>query len=269
MTFEITPVKQANYFTQRAREKALERHKELLAERQTKYYENPKLCKTCKTIIPYKKAGDNKYFCSHSCSAISSNASRPPMTTAQKQKISKALTGHPNPYKGVVKKNYCRIEFRNCTVCNKLFYVKEKKNSGLSPRKNCSRECSVISTFKNRKYQNGSRKTTKIVNPFEQKEVLLESSWEVAVAEKLNEMNIHWTRPDPLPWIDGKGETHMYYPDFYLPEFDVYLDPKNPWCMKKDSEKMDFVSTQIVVCYGSLDIINEFIDACDNEIRRI
>jgi len=29
-----------------------------------------------------------------------------------------------------------------------------------------------------------------------------------------------------------------YYPDFYLSEYDVYLDPKNDWLIQTDSEKI-------------------------------
>jgi hypothetical protein len=69
------------------------------------------------------------------------------------------------------------------------------------------------------------------------KDIWFDSKWEVTVAKSLDENNIKWTRPKVgFVWTDdGK----KYYPDFYLPEYDVYLDPKNPYLMIKDKPKID------------------------------
>lgn len=69
------------------------------------------------------------------------------------------------------------------------------------------------------------------------KEIWFDSKWEVVVAKSLDENNIEWIRPKiGFVWTDdGK----KYYPDFYLPEYDVYLDPKNPYLMIKDKPKID------------------------------
>ena len=37
---------------------------------------------------------------------------------------------------------------------------------------------------------------------------------------------------------------HLYYPDFYLPDYNVYLDPKNSFLIKKDKEKINRTATQ-------------------------
>lgn len=74
--------------------------------------------------------------------------------------------------------------------------------------------------------------------------VILGSSWEVKVAESLDKNNISWTRPLPLPWIDKENKAHKYYPDFYLPDFDVYLEPKNDYLRKKDADKIFRVRIQ-------------------------
>lgn len=71
--------------------------------------------------------------------------------------------------------------------------------------------------------------------------VMLDSSWEEALAKRLDDMNIEWTRPnEPISYLlltDGK--THNYFPDFYLPKYNIYLDPKNPIAMKVQKEKID------------------------------
>lgn len=80
--------------------------------------------------------------------------------------------------------------------------------------------------------------------------VILGSSYEELVAKSLDENNIKWIKPKYLRWespLDNKE--HRYYPDFYLPEYDVYLDPKNDYLIHnknkhfgiKDTEKISLV----------------------------
>jgi hypothetical protein len=63
-----------------------------------------------------------------------------------------------------------------------------------------------------------------------------DSKWEVRVAESLDENSIQWQRPKiGFVWTDLGNK---YYPDFYLPDFDVYLDPKNSYLQTKDANKI-------------------------------
>lgn len=68
------------------------------------------------------------------------------------------------------------------------------------------------------------------------KDVWFDSKWEVKVAKSLDEHGISWSRPNK-GFIWNK-EGNKYYPDFYIEEFDVYLDPKNDYLIKKDEEKI-------------------------------
>ena len=70
--------------------------------------------------------------------------------------------------------------------------------------------------------------------------VLMDSSWEVKLAEWLDGQSIAWERPNPLPYGEGRN----YFPDFYLPEFDIYLDPKNDYLVKVDSDKVHQASKE-------------------------
>lgn len=54
---------------------------------------------------------------------------------------------------------------------------------------------------------------------------VLDSIHEWQVANELDRHNISWIRPPRLKLADGRS----YEPDFYLVEFDVYLDPKTKW----------------------------------------
>lgn len=86
----------------------------------------------------------------------------------------------------------------------------------------------------------------------EYKGILLDSSWELELAKRLDELGIEWYRPDPLPWIDEAGIKHNYFPDFYLPKYDKYLDPKNKHAIKVQENKLKILFTQ----YKNIDIID-------------
>ncbi len=72
-------------------------------------------------------------------------------------------------------------------------------------------------------------------------EVLLDSSWEEALAKRLDSLNIEWIRPNSIPWVDNYGKIHNYFPDFYLTEHNIYLDPKNEQVYKMTIEKIEKV----------------------------
>lgn len=89
-------------------------------------------------------------------------------------------------------------------------------------------------------------------NTIEYKGILLDSSWELELAKRLDELGIEWYRPDPLQWIDENGIKHNYFPDFYLPKYDKYLDPKNKHAIKVQENKLKILFTQ----YKNIDIID-------------
>ncbi len=240
------------------------RIQELTNERIIEYNKNPKLCITCNGPIEYKKKNTNK-FCSSSCSATYTNTGRI-RSKESKLKTSNSLMGRPSPNKGKRwiktqdgKLDECgehtNIEYNKCKICNDAFVSIKRYPSNLT----CSKKCRVYAQIGIRTYQNGSRKPVWFFNPYENKKVLLESSWEVKVAENLIERDIEWIRPKPIKWVDGNDKEHFYFPDFYLSKQDVYLDPKNPYCMNKDKEKMSIVEKKIKIIYGSLEKINNYI----------
>ena len=81
--------------------------------------------------------------------------------------------------------------------------------------------------------------------------ISMQSTYEVTVAKTLDENQIKWKRPEPFQY-EMNGEQHRYYPDFYLPEYNVYLDPKNDFLINnpnprygiKDSDKIHLVEKQ-------------------------
>jgi len=76
--------------------------------------------------------------------------------------------------------------------------------------------------------------------------VMLDSSWEEMLAKRLDELCVDWIRPDPLKWVDTCGKVRNYFPDFYLPQYDLFLDPKNPAAMKQQEEKVSWLKQNVI-----------------------
>jgi hypothetical protein len=74
--------------------------------------------------------------------------------------------------------------------------------------------------------------------------IVLESSWEYQLASILDTNGIDWVRPKPLSYVDDQGKQRRYYPDFYLPGYHVYLDPKNDYLRDQDRRKIELVEQQ-------------------------
>jgi len=82
---------------------------------------------------------------------------------------------------------------------------------------------------------------------YEYKGIKFDSSYELTVAKELDLNEIEWTRPsfkDSFIWFDSKNVSHRYTPDFYLPKYNVYLDPKNDYLITQDKDKIDRVQSQ-------------------------
>ena len=59
-------------------------------------------------------------------------------------------------------------------------------------------------------------------------EVLMDSTWEVALAKNLDELGIKWVRDESmiLEYKTVRGRKRKYIPDFYLPDFKLYVEVK-------------------------------------------
>ena len=151
---------------------------------------------------------------------------------------------------------FCKIYLIVCKVCTKEKLVKYKSKHN----KTCgNKDCIIQLGVGVRDYPNGNKKLTWFYNKFEDKKVLLESSWEVRIANFLTDKNIKWIRPKFIKWQDSIGKTRRYFPDFYLVDYDIYLDPKNPYCLKRDEEKLNEVQKEIKLIFGNPDMIEEWL----------
>jgi predicted nuclease of restriction endonuclease-like RecB superfamily len=62
------------------------------------------------------------------------------------------------------------------------------------------------------------------------KDVILDSTWELTFVKRCDSMSIIWERKYVgFSYIDIHGNQRKYYPDFYLPEFEVWVEIKGYW----------------------------------------
>jgi hypothetical protein len=71
----------------------------------------------------------------------------------------------------------------------------------------------------------------------------LQSSYETQLADIMTQNDILWCRPKALSYNDGDRD-RKYYPDFFLPDYDLYLDTKNDYLAKVDAGKIELVRNQ-------------------------
>lgn len=82
--------------------------------------------------------------------------------------------------------------------------------------------------------------------------IKFDSSYEVIVAQSLDKYHINWKKCKSFKYIDKNNIEHEYTPDFYLPDFNIYLDPKNDFLINninpnlgfKDTDKIKWVCKQ-------------------------
>jgi hypothetical protein len=88
---------------------------------------------------------------------------------------------------------------------------------------------------------------------YEYNGVKLIGTWEVAFAKYCDENNIKWIQPRTPFKYEWNG-LRSYYPDFYLPEFDMYVEVKG---LEKDRDyaKWSVVNNLIVIRQKEIDEI--------------
>jgi hypothetical protein len=67
-------------------------------------------------------------------------------------------------------------------------------------------------------------------------EEILHAGWELKVAKYMDEQKIHWCKSKEHFTYIFEGQNHEYFPDFYLKDFDVFIEVKGR-TKPKDYEK--------------------------------
>jgi len=223
---------------------------------------NYKKCLNCETLI--KK--QNK-FCSSTCSAAFNNKKRTVKTkTSNCLECGIALVSVINEKKFCQNCSYKRNSVYNiknknkvkckCVVCLKKFKYFVKK-------KTCSKNCfSILLHINSTNNPNCGGETN--YKRFTYKNISFDSSWEIEIAKFLDKKNILWerSRKHLLYWYDGTNTKRRYYPDFYLPKYNIYIDTKNPYKQKLDTQKIEYLQKYYTIIVGDTEY-------CKNRLKKL
>lgn len=146
-------------------------------------------------------------------------------------------------------------KYKDCLKCGEKFYPKKTINNF------CSKSCSTkyyltgreLSTEHKEKLSESAKINSnglikcrfyKVYNPYLDKEVSVQGTYELKYANYLNENGIKWDRGKYINIkYHRKGLNRTYYPDFYLVDSDVYVETKG-YFFENDKEKMKQVIEQ-------------------------
>ena len=184
-------------------------------------------CSYCTTeIFRSKKEIKNNCFCSHSCAAKFSNANSifkkrgPEADPNSKRQILKNKPKRKITNKWA--KNYSHI----CQQCQKQFI-------GESFRKYCSVACSRQNSFHPNSFK---------VHKHKYNGYNLDSGAELYFAQQLDLHHINWIKNDGIkfkqsfPFIDDNGKLRKYYPDFLLPDYNIWVEIKGRRYIRTDDD---------------------------------
>lgn len=183
----------------------------------------------------------NPKFCCRSCSGAYNSTGRI-RTEESKRKLSNIMKGRKCPNRNSIPKpKYTKVKYLICQNCKLSKWVAVRGAS-----KYCSPECGIQSRIKNGFKRNHSR----IYNG-----IKLDSSWEESVATWFDKQNIKWIRPKFIWYVDERGCRTRYFPDFYLPELNVFIDTKNDYLISISSHKIAQISSQVKLIVGNVDYV--------------
>ena len=72
-------------------------------------------------------------------------------------------------------------------------------------------------------------------------QVSLDGTWELNVAQEMDQLNMNWTRNQKRFSYFFEGKSRHYTPDFYLPDLDLYLEVKGYETAKDRSKWEQFL----------------------------
>lgn len=199
------------------------------------YSLSPNYCKNCNNSLEYHQRSYN--FCSTSCSALHNNSLRKPRSEESKEKSRKSMT--PSPH--------TKIKFCICKHCAINFMWNSISKGS---RTYCSKKCCNNSSFTRKSTSakarglGGVRQSKKILY----NGVYLGSTYELTLAKSLDNHSINWTKPKRIPYIDPFNKERTYEADFFLPEYNLYLDPKNEFLINNINPSLGFTDIEKIKC---------------------
>lgn len=176
-------------------------------------------CKSCN--LDHNGKFGSGIFCSRSCSNKRENIDY--------GKVSKALRKYPE------------IEKRNCKICGLVFLPKRRETQ------TCSKSCSMKMRYGNPAARVNTSNSVKgktggwrnfggngkkgIYNGF-----VFQSSWEEIWIKFHLRNGIQFRRCTEFFLYMYEGKQHKYYPDFFLPETNTYVEVKGFWSKRTEAK---------------------------------
>lgn len=173
---------------------------------------NRKGCNNSFETIP----SDPKIYCSRSCSGKVNNVNRGPLPEEVKLKIAAKLKGRKNPHAGIMKIPRIEVLCAN-PKCGKLF-LRER----WMKKKFCSNDC-VMAVIGGKPTSPKAARGKAGIRKDISKTIYFYSRWEANIVRLFNYLGIRWVYQPRTFDLDSQN----YTPDFYLPEYNVYIEVKN------------------------------------------
>lgn len=210
-----------------------------------------RLCRSCSDVFHVSKPSNKKMFCSMSCAARHNNKGR--LRSAESRLKSHharlaymAENGTGTNHRPRTFPELTNIKRASCSWCGEPFWSRRRRRHDQNYSSICSDQCYIAVKAAN---ATGIKRVM-------YKGVKLDSGWELRLAEQLDASGIEWERPqESILWIDSKSRRRRYYADFFLPQLNLYLDPKNPLVISRQQEKIDKVRVLVDLIYGHPDDI--------------
>jgi len=168
-----------------------------------------------------------KKYCSWSCAAHINNHNRK-LSVETRQKISTWMKNHSVLFPSPLRKRRVKVICKNPS-CHKEIFVLPYL---VKVRKYCSNACAM-------KVIGGQTTSPKAsqgkpgIRPDIDSQICFYSTWEANIARVFNLVNLKWQYA-PKTFDLGK---HTYRPDFYLPDYDTFIEVKNfmnPYSQERD-----------------------------------
>ncbi len=213
-------------------------------KRQEEYNKNTNKCLECNNVLSYKKR-ENK-FCSRSCSATYWNRESPKiLTDKQKEHLSKIAKerNFAKTFEPYLEKHRRVPIIKVCEHCKKEFSYKKQ---GKKPRKFCGKECSNKGTVHTK--SGGYRKNSGRGKSGWYKGYHCQSSWELAWIIYSLEHNFKFERNTKGFEYFFEDKIHKYFPDFYIPDGDYFIEIKG-YPNKQNDAKIEQFKHKIIVLY--------------------
>jgi hypothetical protein len=151
-----------------------------------------------------------------------------------------------------------KIESRGCAVCGAGFECKDNSKRKTCGKPECKREATARGVRANPNCGGESN-----YRRYRYKDILFDSAWELEIAQWMDGVGMQWIRDKKIwfRWTDQNGTIRRYHPDFYLPSFNIYLDPKNKFLLERDAFKLEAVKREhgINLVWGSREEILVFL----------